>query len=277
VAEISDELLMAYADDALDPAARAAVEVALEKHPEYRVKVEKFRSTGGPIRAAFQEELETTHLGTIIGRIRRDNLALVGPEARSNALRVVGISGVEARTHEDRFRRRLPMAMAASVALLIGTTLGWWLHTSPMPSSQLAPLVRFGKGEMLAQGALRELLEGVRSDTPITARTDDGEVWTLNATLTFRTAKHLPCRRYEVAREAIGRFAGYACRNEEGQWSIHAHTHVAAKVPNGNGFAPSARKDGDPAFEAALRAAMDGDVYETAEEAELIARRWTSQ
>ena len=44
VAEISDELLMAYADGALDPADRATVEAALQQHPQYREKVEKVQS-----------------------------------------------------------------------------------------------------------------------------------------------------------------------------------------------------------------------------------------
>ena len=208
---------MAYADGALDPATAATVEAAIDKHPQYREKVEKFRSTRNPIRAAFQEELETTHLGPLIDRIRRDEFPAVATAANSNSARVVQISGDWARTQAYRFRQHLPLAMAASVALLIGATLGWSLHSRPVVTSQPSPgLVTFSEGGLLAQGALRELLEHARSGTPVMAKTEDGEAWRLKATFTFRSVSRSPCRRYEMSGEAAGRFAGYACRSGAG-------------------------------------------------------------
>jgi hypothetical protein len=56
---------------------------------------------------------------------------------------------------------------------------------------------------------------------------------------------------------------------------VHAHAKLDPKVSNNKAFAPAAG-DGDAALEAAIRAVMDGDVYQANEEAELIARRWTA-
>jgi hypothetical protein len=268
VAKVSDEMLMAYADGALDPDARAIVEAAINKQPHYREKVEKFRSTRDPIRAAFQEELETSHLGPLINRIRRDEF--------SRAERVIPISGGGRRRQTYSFRQHLPVAIAASVALLIGATLGWSLHSRPEGMSQRsAGLVRFRDGGLLAQGALNELLEGTRSGTPVVAKTENGDVWRLKASFTFRSAGQSPCRRYEISSEAAGRFAGYACRSGEGLWSVHAHANLAPNASDHKGFTPAAG-DGDSALEAAIRADMDGDVYGSKEEDGLIASRWST-
>ena len=166
--------------------------------------------------------------------------------------------------------------MAASVALLIGATLGWSLNSRHVVTSQLSTgLVTFSDGRLWPKARFRELLEGARSDTPVAAKTEDGKAWKLSTSFTFRSAKRSPCRRYEISNEIAGRFAGYACRSGEGQWLVHAHANLATKVPSSKVYAPAAG-DEDAALEAAIRAAMDGDVYQASEEAELIARRWNA-
>ena len=268
--EISDELLMAYADNALDPATSATVEAALEKQPQYRELVEIFRSTRHPIRIALREGLETIDLGPLIDRIRRDEFTA----PKTDSARVVRIYGDKTRAHGYRFRQHLPLAMAASIALLIGATLGWSLNMRPAVTTQLSGgFVRFSDGGLLAEGALGELLEHATSDTYIMAKTEDGKVWRLNTSFTFRSVKRSPCRRYEIDGNVRGRFAGYACRTDQGQWLIQAHAGVGPKGQN-SGYIPAAG-DGDTALEAALRATMDGDAYQSSEEAELISRRWT--
>ena len=274
MAEISDEMLMAYADGALDPANQALVENALKKHPQYREKVDKFRATRNPVRAAFHGDLETSHLGPLINRIRRDGVLPAATVA--DPPRVVRFSGDVARTKRNRFPQRISAALAASIALLLGAALGWSLHSRPVEMSQLSPrLVSFSNGGLLAQAELQELLEKASSAAPIMAKTVDGGTWRLTTTYTFRSANRLPCRRYEISSETAGRSAGYACRTKEGQWFVHAHATLDTRAPNNRGFVPAAG-DGDAALDAAIRAAMDGDVYQANEEAELIARQWTS-
>jgi surface antigen len=131
----------------------------------------------------------------------------------------------------------------------------------------------------LAQGALQELLETAGSGSAAVVKGEDGGAWTLRATFTFRTASHTPCRRYEISGGAARRFAGYACRSEEGVWLVCAHadlnTNAPSSRPKDGGFAPAARAS-EVALDAAIRAAMDGDVYQLSEEQQLLASRWAS-
>lgn len=276
MAEMSDELLMAYADGALDPAARATVEAAMLRNPEYREKVEKFRATRSPIREAFRQEPASSHLGPLIDRIRRDEVPSTVAAVNRNAARVVWISRDKAKTQGHGWRQQLPAAMAASVVFMVGAALGWSLHSGRVAVPPHSPgLVLFSDGGILAQGALQELLETVSSGTQTTAKAEAGETWELKASFTFRSTSNLPCRRYEISAAAAGRFGGYACRSSDGQWFIHAHTRLETMAAHGNGFAPAAG-DGDAALDAAIRIVMDGDVYQSKEEQQLIAARWAT-
>jgi hypothetical protein len=270
---MSDELLMAYADGVLDPAARAGVEVAIRSNPEYRKKVERFRATRSPVQEAFREALRSSRLEPLIDRIRGEE---VQPSADPDASHVVWISGNKAKAYKSGFRQHLPIAMAASVTFMIGGALGWSLHTGKEGVRQHAPtLVAFSNGGLVAQGALQELLEHASSGSPITAEATDGKTWELKANFTFRSTSQSPCRRYEISSAGAARFAGYACRSGEGQWFVNAHTGLATKVAQSRGFAP-AGGDADAALDAAIRSVMDGDVYQSTEERELIASGWST-
>jgi hypothetical protein len=269
--DMSDELLMAYADGALDPAIRATLETAIQKHPEYREKVAKFKATRGPIQEAFRRELGANDLGPLIDRIRRETLVAATP-----GVILMGVSGVKPRTQTYRFRRQLPWAMAASVALLVGVQLGWLLRSGSVATSPpAADLVTFRDGRLKAEGALRDLLERARSGAPVMVRMQDGSDWKLEASFTFRSTSQTSCRRYEMTGAATRRFAGYACRSGEGVWFVRAHADLNGKAPNGKGYALAAGDD-DAALEAAIRIVMDGDAYQSDEEAELIASGWTT-
>ena len=69
VSVVSDEVLMAYADGALDPAEREAVEAIIERHPECRQKVEKYRATLAPLQSLFRETIHIDHLAPLIERM----------------------------------------------------------------------------------------------------------------------------------------------------------------------------------------------------------------
>jgi hypothetical protein len=267
---------MAYADGVLDRTAHAVVEAAIHGNPEYCNKVEKFRATRSPIQDAFQAQLGAGHLESLIDRIGRDEGQPTVAAANSNAARVVWISRDKVKTHGLGLRQHRPVAMAASVAFLIGGVLGWSLHTERLTVRQPGPLlVTFGDGRLVAQGALQALLERAMSGAPTTVAAVDGDAWELKATLTFRSMSQSPCRRYEISSAAAGRFAGYACRSSEGQWFVNAHTSLATKAAQANGFAP-AGGDGDAVLDAAIRNVMDGDVYQSKEEQALIASRWNA-
>ena len=273
MAELTDETLMAYADGALDPAARAAVEAELARNPEYLRKLQAFRATSAPVARAFRQEMAEGDYDHLIAEIRQGELRPLGTAKARGPL----VGGMSRRPHVPALHRHFPTAMAACVALLIGGGLGWLAHSPVTLTPPAAPeFVEFVSGNLQAQGELGTVLESARSGRSVVARGVDGRVWTLRPSFTFRSASRLPCRQYEISNDAAGRYAGYACRSGDGRWLVHAHVAVAPKaLESKKGHAP-ADGDGNPALNAAVHTIMDGDVVQTDEEAALISGRWAS-
>jgi hypothetical protein len=269
VADLSDEILMAYADDALDPAERAGVEAAIKTRPDYQAQVSKFRATRKPVQQAINDQLNMERLAPLVAVIRGDQRRKMA--AGQKGARIFTLPGARARTISPTPRTYWPMAVAASLALLMGGGAGWFTHG--VTTSASPELVAFSDGDLVAEGALAKVLETARSGSALGVRAADG-AWQLQTTFSFH-ASGTPCRRYEMSNEAIGRFGGYACRNGDGRWLVHAQVALGKKGPAGKDFTPSAGDD-DAALYAAIRAAMDGDVLGSKEEAQLIANRWTA-
>jgi hypothetical protein len=277
VAGLSDKTLMAYADGVLDPAERAAVEAALREHPEYQLKVAKFRATLEPVQRAIDGDLDKARLAALAAKIRR-------AEERSSTAddpgaRIVKLPGRRAPTAASAPRTYAPLALAASLALMIGGGLGWLARGAPEPAPLAAPgLVAFDDGSLVAAGPLAKLLETTSSGTALRASLSNGAAWQLKASFSFRSVDGVPCRRYEMGRDASARFAGYACRSADGRWSVRAQARLPATLENRSGGGDFTPAGGDEdALDAAVRAAMDGDMLPTTEEARLIAGAWATR
>jgi hypothetical protein len=273
---VSDEVLMAYADGALDPAEREAVEAIIARRPECRQKVEKYRATLAPLQNLFRESIGIDHLSPLIERIRRSELEPARAPVRAAEVRQLPQYHT-LRSQRPVFRPSYPTAIAASVALLIGATLGWLLQPGSVSSVPAASLIQVSDGSLRAQGALQDLLEHTARGVPRHADVA-GKAWELEASFTFRAADQ-PCRRYELRSAARDHFAGYACRSTQGEWMIRGHAKLDAPAANAQGgIAPASGPAGnaaDLALEAAIRAAGGGRVYQDAEEKALIASGWT--
>jgi hypothetical protein len=275
VADLSDEVLMAYADGVLDEALRAHVEQELQQHPEYRQKVEKFRATLKPVQEVFEEKLDERRLAGMA--------AWIGREASRRAAdppdkpQVVALSGARLRMPLATSRSNWPAKLAASIALLAGGALGWLMHGSAGREASFSPaLVTFGDGSLRAGADLAKLLETVGSGGKVVTADGHGRAWELKAISSFRALDGSLCRRYELALDAAARFGGYACRDAEAQWLVQAHARLNNKMPDRPGFAPASGGNAD-ALDAGIRAAMDGDVLEASQEARLIANRWATK
>ena len=209
MAGLSDEELMAYADGQLDPAEQANVEASIRERPEHQRKVEKFRATLKPVHQAFQERMDRGHLA-LAARIRQEVPATVSDRDAQTK----GPNHAQSRASLIASYSTWPAALAASLALLVGGELGWFMHGSPQRhETALADLITFGDGSLQAEGALAELLETAKSGTAVNARDVHGRAWQLKTIFSFRSMANLPCRRYELTNDATRRFAGYACCN----------------------------------------------------------------
>lgn len=69
--ELSNEILMAYADGVLDTVAAEQVETALTEHPEYRQRVHIFRMTRHPVQRAFDEVMDEPVPDKAVAVLRR--------------------------------------------------------------------------------------------------------------------------------------------------------------------------------------------------------------
>ena len=270
MAGLSDEELMAYADGQLDPAEQANVEASIRERPEHQRKVEKFRATLKPVHQAFQERMDRGHLA-LAARIRQEVPATVSDRDAQTK----GPNHAQSRASLIASYSTWPAALAASLALLVGGELGWFMHGSPQRhETALADLITFGDGSLQAEGALAELLETAKSGTAVNARDVHGRAWQLKTIFSFRSVADVPCRRYELTSDATERFAGYACRDRNARWLIQAHARLDAKVNDKPEFSPASGSNEVP-LDVAIRADMNGDVLQSSEEFRLIKNHWS--
>jgi hypothetical protein len=278
VSVVSDEVLMAYADGVLDPAERDAVEAAIQRHPECRQKVEKFRATLSPLQSLFRESIGIDHLDPLIDRIRRADLAPSQRPARPAEVRQLP-QARPMRAPRHPWHQHYPMAIAASLALLIGAALGSLLQPRAALSVPTVGFIGVSDGRLTAQGPLQDLLEHTARGIPVRVELAGGGTWELEAAFSFRSIGQQSCRRYELTSMAQEHFAGFACRGGDGQWTVQAHAKLDSTPVNpGAGFTPASGPSADAAdvaLEAAIRAASGGTLYRDAEEKAALVAGWT--
>jgi hypothetical protein len=272
VADLSDEVLMAYADGLLDPAERIDVEASIREHPEYQRMIEKFRATLKPVHQAFEEAMDSGHL-ELAARIQRQEVPAT-TSVRNG--RTIAPNHAQSRASSIASYFPWPAALAASLALLVGGGLGWFMHSSPPRDQTAADLITFGDGSLQAEGALAQLLETARSGAVLSVRDVHGRAWQLKTIFSFRSMADVPCRRYELSNGATERFAGYACRDSHGRWHIEAHARIDAKVNGKPHFSPAGDGQENP-VDAAIRNYMNGDVLQSSDEVRLIERHWSAE
>jgi surface antigen len=278
VSVVSDEVLMAYADGVLAPAERDAVEAIMQRHPECRQKVEKFRATLSPLQNLFRDSVGVENLEPLIERIRHADLAPSPAPARPAAVRQLPQARPMRQARHAAWHQHYPMAIAASLALLIGAGLGSLLQPKAASSVPTASFIGVSDGRLTAQGSLQDLLEHTARGIPVRTELAAGDSWELEAAFTFRSIAQQPCRRYELRSMAQGHFAGFACRDGDGQWTVQAHAKLDSTPVNpGGGFAPASGPSvdaADVALEAAIRAASGGKLYPDADEKAALVAGW---
>ncbi|MDP9011039.1 MAG: hypothetical protein M3O41_00015 [Pseudomonadota bacterium] len=186
----SDETLMAFADDELDPATRATVEAAMREDPEIEKRVAQHRALRVKLQRAFAAALDEAPperlLATAAGTLR---------SMRSPAR--------PARNAAALFRWQ-SVAMAAS--LVVGLGVGYLVqrHSS-------AVIVENG-GALVASGVLAQVLTNQLSS-------ERGSSAPVHVGLTFVAKSGDYCRTFTMP--AAASQAGMACRRGHA-WEIRA-------------------------------------------------------
>jgi hypothetical protein len=189
----SEETLMAYADNELDPQTRSAVEAAMAKDPEVARRIAQHKALRGRLKATFDKALDEPP-----------------PQRLLDAAR--GVPAIRREGNVIPLRRKRPArnawpqwaAMAAS--LVVGVIIGQAILRRPTGGT---PVVS-RNGQVLANGALAQAL----SDQLASTQTPNAPV---KIGVSFKSKTGDYCRTFTLHESTT--LAGLACRDHD-DWRV---------------------------------------------------------
>ena len=280
MAKVTDEMLMAYADGALSPLARAKIEAFLQSYPEARRRVEMFRATGAPLSRIYGRPMAEPVPAYLKEFVLNYPIGAETSKAQSQKQGSTRwLAGLREGTRHfttslaEWLGSAVPAARwqlaAASTALLaLGVTGGAFLNGGSGVSSDL---VAFNEGHIYASGPLAEVLEKDMSGRDTRIGGVRGQAVTMRASLTFRSKQNTYCREYEVATPSDGGFVGLGCRGQDGKWALEVH--LPADISAKGGVKTAGGAD-NQTLDAIVDRMSEGDVFGTEQEAAAIRSGW---
>jgi negative regulator of sigma E activity len=242
---LSDEVLMAYADDELDPATRQQVQAAISQDPEIARRVASYRALRNSLRTGFEPILEEPVPERLIAAARARPPASSGPRVVPLHPRKVSV-------------RSWPKwaALAASFALgALALQFGANLRKSQF--------ITESNGQLLASGQLQQALTNQLTGA-------QKQSTAVQIGVSFLSRKSQFCRTFQL-REATP-LAGLAC-NESGRWTVQILALGDAQPATNPGYRPA----GSALPAAVIQAVNDsivGDPLDAKSEASARARQW---
>jgi hypothetical protein len=198
----SDEILMAYADDELDPATRAAVEAAMAADPDIARQVARHRAMRGKLRTAYDEVLDEPVPDRLIA------IARTAPAVRRQG-------NVIPLRRKSAPRWSWPQWGSIAASLVVGAIVGQLM----LRSSAVGPITA-RNGQLLASGVLSHALSSqLASDQAPAAPVQIG--------VSFRSKSGDYCRTFVLRDKSA--LAGLACRDRD-EWRLHV---LAQNEPEG--------------------------------------------
>lgn len=199
---ISDKTLSAFLDGELPEAEMQLVETALSTDSDLAERLAQFANADETLKAAF---------GSIVDEPIPDNILAMIDEhdtAQADADNVVAFKT----PNTQRIASRWALPMAASLALVLGLTVGRGLGPTPeISNTDYAQLT----GTIAPGNPIYDALENSPSSQSISL---DGSDITINPVLTFKTADGSYCREFK-AESTSSAMSGVACRGSE-TWDI---------------------------------------------------------
>ena len=262
MSEISDEMLMAYADGQLNDLDHLRVEAFVAGDSDAQKRLAAFTSTRSALAELFDQPMREPVPQRLIDTIMGDG---------NNAAKPIPLST----------RRRPPVfspsqwALAATVAgLLVGATgMNWMMQRTPSASDAPFGLVAAEGSDRFAADVLANVLETSRSGSMVAA-TISGTKATIKPVFTFATVSNQFCRQYLISQTETLAFDGVACRNANGRWRIEAHVPASVDQSAGDNNIVPAGKDSVAAIDAAVDRMISGDVLGAEAEAKVITNGW---
>lgn len=244
--ELTDELLVAYVDDELDPAQRAMVSSALAGSPALRHRADQMRLARDLLCEAFP--------------LRPD--ATVPAPVAAAADRLAEACATRARPKAPHWK----YAIAASLLLAAAASV---TYLTLRPRSEVHGGAVTALMRIAPESPLHTVLESGASGTVTQVHGEDAFV---RAVLTFRSKDGRFCREFEISAGAAGS-TGIACR-ENGEWHAEVLMKKASAAPVESGYYSPAGQDDDPALARVVDRLIQGDPLSVSEEAQTMAQGW---
>jgi hypothetical protein len=266
--EISDELLMAYADHELDAIEHSRIHDMIMRDPELRTRLQAFVSSRDVLSTLFDRPMREPVPEHLIK-------LLMGSPART-ALTVSPMSRAwQGFSNWIGTHLTPPNAVAAAAVMVVGASTGWMARDATNLDLPTAQLVTLSDGKIVAQGALRRVLETSPSGKMNSA--DGGKDFaSLKVLGTFKTSSNGFCREYELIVPTGARHTGIGCRDASGRWAVEAYAPAAAKAKTSGVVVPSGAPKVD-IVDTAIERMSVGDVFQADQEARVIARGWLGE
>ncbi|MFQ5346351.1 MAG: hypothetical protein ACE5ED_00720 [Rhodothalassiaceae bacterium] len=245
---ISDERLGAYLDGELPAHEAADIAAALARSPELAARLARLRDADR-LAARALHAIDDRPLPPVVA-------AMLAPGAGTPVLR-------------PRFWRAAarPLALAASIALLVGFGAGFLLHARFGTGAPASTIAAASLGEIDRDQPLFAVLETTPSGT---RKLLAGLGIEATPTLSFRAKDGRYCREMLIAGRDLAR-RGLFCRGPGGVW--RALAMVTAPAADETAYVPAA----DPAtalLDRAISARIAGAPLDAAEERRLIEEGW---
>ena len=292
--EISDEVLMAFADGALDAETHASIAARLTVEPELARRLRVFATTGHALSALFDDVMREPVPERLLTAVRRGSPVgqglLNGAPARSRGASRWNLGQSALLDAVKNFLGSgggiAVAAVAFAMLLALGLSGQILLRTG---NDDLAAaetgLVAREKGRLVAIGGLRDALETMPSGTRMDVAAPPGA--SVHAVLSFRNRTGQYCRQYEAGLAGGQLVAGLACRGDDGAWGIDLQAlaefnagSAAAKAKSEGArgeHATASGASGVAALEARIDELIEGDAFGREEEGELLKKSWGNQ
>lgn len=248
--KISKQQIAAFVDGTLDAAEAARVAEALAQDADAQAYAADVARANRLLREAFDAPMAEPAPAVLRETILQPRRA-AAPAGLVDLARA-----------SWRRRPAFQMALAASVALVLGAGLGTLLL--PQRSQQPAPLAALGPAaeESPLHAALEQLPSGASSDAGV------------QPMLTFRDAAERICREFEVMGAMPDRLEfGIACRSAQGRWDVEIVVSAPTAAVGPEGYRPASGPGAD-ALDAMLDALGAQPALTATEESDLLRRGW---
>lgn len=241
-----DEALSALLDGVLPAEEERALHARLIAEPALERRYARLRRANAAVRAAYAPVADEPLPENVV-KLLRPKVVPLQQRVRAAPL-------------------RLPVAVAASVALAAGVLLSYFVLPRTRPAS---PIELIASGGAVQRGSpLYDVLETRPSRQPAPVGGDA----TATARLTFKNAAGEYCRQIDVAAKQAAAQA-VACRHD-GAWRLRVASFGApARGPQSGTYRPASAAE-NPVIASAVQKMMAGSPLDRRAERALIAHGW---